>query len=163
PNVSRAMQYLNGTYAQWWNKKHDRVGHVFQGRFKDQIVQREGYFLTLCRYIALNPVRAQLAQQPDEWPWSSYRQILGLAPCPPFLVAEQVLGQFGEDHADVLRARYAEYVLENGEARDLAIVDRIRSKERILGDKQFKESVRSEAAVLPPLQQVIGSTEAAVI
>lgn len=54
PNLSEAMRRLNSVYAQWWNQRHERVSHVFQGRFKDQIVQREVYLLVLCRYVALN-------------------------------------------------------------------------------------------------------------
>src|SRR5258708_25864004 len=60
PNLSSAIRYLNSVYALWWNATHSRVGHVFQGRFKDQIVQPEGYLLSLLRYISLNPVRAGL-------------------------------------------------------------------------------------------------------
>jgi putative transposase len=77
-NISAAIRCLNGEYAQWWNRKHGKVGHAFQGRFKDQIVQRERYLLALLRYIALNPVRAGLAPRPEEWDWSSYRALAGL-------------------------------------------------------------------------------------
>lgn len=65
PNLSEAIRRINSVYAQWWNKRHERVGHVFQGRFKDQIVQREGYLLALCRYVAMNPVRAGLSECPE--------------------------------------------------------------------------------------------------
>src|SRR3954466_1537135 len=57
-NLSRAMQQLNGDYAQWWNWRHERVGHVFQGRFNAQVVQDGRYLANVCRYIVLNPVRA---------------------------------------------------------------------------------------------------------
>jgi len=79
PNLSEAMRRLNSIYAQWWNRRHERVGHVFQGRFKDQVVQREGYLTALCRYIALNPVRANLATRPEDWAWSSYAATSGCA------------------------------------------------------------------------------------
>src|SRR5688572_828803 len=59
-NLAEAMRDLNGEYGFWWNANHQRVGHVFQRRYKDQIVQREGYFLNLVRYVAVNPVRAKL-------------------------------------------------------------------------------------------------------
>ena len=58
PNLSEAMRRLNGNYALWWNRRHQRVGHVFQGRFKDQIVDRESYLFAVTRYVLMNPVRA---------------------------------------------------------------------------------------------------------
>ena len=67
PNLSAAIQYLNGVYAQWWNKRHKRVGHVLAGRFKAQLIQRDGYFLEACRYVVLNPVRAGLVKNVEDW------------------------------------------------------------------------------------------------
>ena len=97
PNLSEAIQRLNGVYAIWWNARHKMVGHTFQGRFKDQIVQREGYLWALCRYIARNPVRAKLVDDPAQWRWSSYRATAGLCPNPGFLLNEPILRQFGDD------------------------------------------------------------------
>jgi len=96
PNLSRAMQQLHGRYASWWNDRHGHVGHVLQGRFKAQIVQRDGYLTTLCRYVAMNPVRAGITERPEDWPWSSYRATLGLTPCPSFLSPRSTLNLFGE-------------------------------------------------------------------
>jgi REP element-mobilizing transposase RayT len=84
-NLSRAMHQLNGDYAQWWNWRHERTGHVFQARFNAQIVQDERYLATVCRYIVLNPVRAGMVNRPEDWPWSSYRAMIGLAARPAFL------------------------------------------------------------------------------
>ena len=92
PNLSTAVQYLNGVYAQWWNKRHARVGHVLQGRFKAQLIQREGYFLEACRYVVLNPVRAGLVQRVEDWAWSSYAATAGLAPEPALLTTGLILG-----------------------------------------------------------------------
>ena len=92
PNLSTAMQYLNGVYAQWWNKRHTRVGHVLQGRFKAQLIQREGYFLEACRYVVLNPVRAGLVTHVEDFAWSSYRSTAGLEPQPRWLTTELILG-----------------------------------------------------------------------
>ena len=65
------QQWLSG-YANWWCKRHRHPGHVFQGRFKADLVEDESYFWTVSRYIHLNPVRAGLAAHPADWPWSSY-------------------------------------------------------------------------------------------
>jgi putative transposase len=144
PNLSEAVRRLNSVYAQWWNKRHERVGHVFQGRFKDQIVQREGYILALSRYVVMNPVRAQLVERPEDWRWSSYRATLGLSPPEAFLAVSSTLCLFGDGEEALLRARFAEYVL--GGPTDECTVDRIRSCERILGTKGFRASVRASTS-----------------
>jgi REP element-mobilizing transposase RayT len=140
PNLSNAMRHLNSVYAQWWNRRHDRVGHVFQGRFKDQIVQGEGYFLKLCRYIARNPERAKLTARPEEWCWSSYPATIGLRPLPAFLNVLPILRQFGGDDDAELRARFRAYVESDP---DEEVEDRIRSTERVVGDQLFKAALRS--------------------
>ena len=84
-NLSAAMRQLNGIYTQWHNRTHSRVGHVFQGRFKAVIVQRESYLLELARYVVLNPVRAGICALPELWPWSSYRATAGSAAPPEWL------------------------------------------------------------------------------
>ena len=146
PNISEAMRQLNSRYAQWWNDRHDRVGHVFQGRFKAQIVQRENYLLTLCRYVVMNPVRAGITAHPADWPWSSYRATVGLDKCPPFLSARSVQYLFGDSDIDVLQTRFADYVVQPHPEED-PIIDRFRSREAILGDKAFKSAVRAEAGL----------------
>ncbi len=77
-NLSKGMRQLNGVYTQRFNRQHQRVGHVFQGRYKAIIVQKEAYLLELARYVVLNPVRAGMVGTPDQWPWSSYRATAGL-------------------------------------------------------------------------------------
>lgn len=144
PNLSEALRRVNSIYAQWWNRRHGRVGHVFQGRFKDQIVQREGYLLALCRYVALNPVRARLVERPEHWEWSSYAATVGLRPSPSFLALTAVLHQFGEGERPILQARFAGHVLGNPD-EGCCTEDRIRSSERILGDRAFKRAFRAEA------------------
>ena len=136
PNLSESIRRLNSAYAQWWNARHGRVGHVFQGRFKDQIVQREGYLLALSRYVVMNPVRARLVERPHEWPWSSYRATAGLIPCPSFLNPRATLELFGEADESLQRARFTQYV--ESELGDESTAERIRSNERILGTRAFK-------------------------
>ena len=141
PNLSEAIRRLNSEYAQWWNRRHGRVGHVFQGRFKDQIVDRENYMLTLSRYVVLNPVRASLCKRPEEWYWSSYQATMGFFPAPTFLSTELTLGLFGPGDVAMLRARFSATLAAG--VNDAALTDRIRSNERILGDAAFKKAVNS--------------------
>jgi putative transposase len=71
-NLSQGMRQLNGVVTQSMNRKHHRVGHLLQGRYKAILVEKDAYLLELCRYIVLNPVRANMVSSPDEWPWSSW-------------------------------------------------------------------------------------------
>ena len=72
PNLSVAIQWLNVSYAAYYNKRHQRVGHLFQGRFKAILIEADEYLKELSRYIHLNPVRAKTVTTPAEYPWSSY-------------------------------------------------------------------------------------------
>jgi REP element-mobilizing transposase RayT len=160
PNLPEAMQHLNGEYGTWWNLRHTRVGHVFQGRYKDQIVQREGYLLNLIRYIALNPVRAGLVKSPELWPWSTYRCTAGLAPVPGFLCPEPLLAAFGEGDPETLRARYVRHVTSAIGADDESY-KRFRSRQRIIGERQFKLALRKKLAATTESVTVVAGDVAA--
>ena len=95
PTLSKGMKYLNGTYTQAFNRRHKRVGHVFQGRYKGILVEKDSYLLELSRYIVLNPVRAHMVRSAKDWPWSSYRATAGLAKTHPLLTTDTILGNFG--------------------------------------------------------------------
>jgi putative transposase len=107
-NLSAGMRQLNGVYTQWHNRTQGKVGHVFQGRFKAIIVQRESYLLELARYVVLNPVRAGVCAQPQDWPWSSYAAMLGAAH-PPWLNTAWLLAQFGSS-SEQARSAYTDHV-----------------------------------------------------
>lgn len=107
--LSRGMQWLNGQYALRFNKRHKRVGHLFQGRFHGRLVQKESHLLELTRYVVLNPVRAGMVARPEEYRWSSYRATVGLEAPPEWLTIDWVLRQFGSE-PKAAAARYAEFV-----------------------------------------------------
>jgi len=96
PTLSRGMRNLNGHYSQWFNFRHQRVGHLLQGRYYSSLVDKETYLLEVARYILLNPVRSGLCEEPGLWPWSSYRATAGRAPVPGRLVVERLIREFGE-------------------------------------------------------------------
>jgi putative transposase len=96
-NLSRGMRHLNGVYTQAWNWKYQRPGHVFQGRFKAIIVEKDEYLLELSRYIVLNPVRAHMVLSAEEWKWSSYHPLAGLSEAPAWFTTDWVLAQFSPD------------------------------------------------------------------
>src|SRR3970282_548901 len=95
PNLTHGMQRLNQVYTQRFNRRHRRVGHVLQGRYKAIVVDKDGYLKELIRYVVLNPVRAKLVRLPERWAWSSYRATAGLSATPPWLAVDEVRGQFG--------------------------------------------------------------------
>jgi putative transposase len=97
PNLSVGMQRLNGLYAQWFNDLYGCAGHVFERRFYSRVIESNFYLYRLARYIALNPVRAGLCEEPSGWQWSSYRGLVGDAPTPKFMVTDWLLRQFGAE------------------------------------------------------------------
>ncbi len=103
------MQFLNGTYASRYNTAHERDGHVFQGRFHDELVRRHEHLLESIRYIALNPVRASLVPRAELWRWSSHGAITGIRAQQGWLDQNGVLALFDADR-QVARIRYAEFV-----------------------------------------------------
>ena len=108
-NLSRGMRQLNGIYTQAYNRRHNRVGHIFQGRFKAILVEKESYLLELCRYVVLNPVRARTVEKAEDWGWSSYRATAGMSKAVPFLTIDWILGQFGDKKGHAVR-RYKKFV-----------------------------------------------------
>jgi REP element-mobilizing transposase RayT len=115
-NLSKGMRELNGRYTQGFNRRHRRVGHLFQGRFKAILVERESYLLELCRYVVLNPVRAKMVTSPARYKWSSYRATAGQGAAPSFLTIAWVLAQFGNRRGEAIR-RYRTFVREGIGAR----------------------------------------------
>lgn len=110
-NLSAGMRQLNGVYTQRFNRQHSRVGHVFQGRYKAILVQKQNYLLELCRYIVLNPVRARMVRAAKDWPWSSYRAYTGLTEIPSWLSCDWVLSSFSKNRAKAW-LKFKEFVAE---------------------------------------------------
>ena len=111
--LTRGMRDVNGVYAQGFNRRHSRVGHVFQGRYKALLVERGSYLLEVIRYIVRNPVVARLCETPDAWDWSSHRATIGVANAPACLSVDATLKHFGPD-AVTSRRRYGQFVSLEG-------------------------------------------------
>jgi len=111
-NLSRGMQWLGQAYASHVNRRRGRAGHLFQGRFKSAVVEKDAYLHALTRYVHLNPVRAKMVKSPSEYRWSSYRAYLGLAPSPPWLETQETLMRFGRSLREARRA-YRAFVEES--------------------------------------------------
>lgn len=110
-NLSKGMRQLNGVYTQYFNRTHSHVGHVFQGRYKAILVQKDNYLLELARYIVLNPVRARMVRAAEDWPWSSYRATSGIVESPDWLSTDWLLLVFAKTRSTAIK-RYREFVAE---------------------------------------------------
>jgi len=148
-NLSAGMRQLNGIYTQKFNRKHGKTGHVFQGRFKSIMVDKDSYLLELCRYIVLNPVRAGMAQHPKDYPWSSYCATAGLEKKLGFLSTDWILAQFGNDRKQV-QQEYRRFVLAGLSAESPW---KKLTGQCLLGKEPFLEKL------LPFLQKKTGCTE----
>jgi REP-associated tyrosine transposase len=95
PNLGAGMRRLNQIYAQWFNHRHDRVGHLFEQRYWSRLLLGEADVVAVARYIAANPVRAGLCGRPEDWSWSSARALQGLCRPPAFLDVERARRALG--------------------------------------------------------------------
>ncbi len=110
-NLSKGMRQLNGVYTQYYNRRHDRVGHVYQGRFKGILVERDAYLLELARYVVLNPIRANMVKTIRSWKWSSYKAMIGEVSVQTWLETNWILGQFAKQRKSAIES-YANFVRE---------------------------------------------------
>ena len=132
-NLARGMRQLNGTYTQYFNRRHHLVGHLFQGRYKAILVQKEAYLLELIRYVVLNPLRARMVASLDEWEWSSHPYVLGRKPAPPWLETDWLLSMFGSERTPAVAA-YCMFVMQG---RDLPSPLEETKHQLMLGDASF--------------------------
>lgn len=142
--LSRGMQWLNGKYSLVFNRRHGRVGHLFQGRFKGLLIDKDAYSLEVLRYVALNPVRAGIVAKPEHYRWSSHRALLGLTPAPDWLAIDDALSQFGPNRA-IARAAYRTFVddgIRNGRCPWDDLVGQI-----YLGGENWSDRMRDELAL----------------
>lgn len=159
PNLSQAIQWVNVSYAGYFNRKYQRNGHLFQGRFKSILVDADEYLKQLSRYIHLNPVRANLVEHPDEYKWSSYSTITGKTKEPAWLESAWLLSQFGTKRKQAI-TNYKKFV-EEANTKDLKNPAKDLSGGFILGSPDFviwiKEiflSTRSDENEIPQLREL---------
>jgi REP element-mobilizing transposase RayT len=139
--LAKIMQGLQQSYTLYFNRKYKLVGHLFQGRYKDILCDRDSYLLELVRYIHLNPVRSKIVADPGDYRWSSHGEYLGSGRKreTATVQTEWVLEQFGPGLARA-RRKYKEFVFDGigaGHRDDFYEV----KEQRFLGDDQFVEKV----------------------
>jgi putative transposase len=168
PNLSLLMRHINGVYTQRFNQRHRKVGHLFQGRFKAVLVDRDSYLLEVCRYVELNPVRAGMVAAPGDWPWSSCAALTGQAPCPPWLDRAAVWGYLvGEDAATHALAKKASLAYADlvAAGKDVSLWPDHLRQQMYLGDEAFvlrMQALASDRAVsnkeIPKVQRASPKT-----
>ena len=150
-NLSRLMRHINGVYTQQCNRRHGLVGHLFQGRFKAILVDRDAYLMALCRYVERNPVAAGLVATADEWAWSSYRAHVCKAPTPPWLDSDglhgYLLGRPVADERDrrLAAQKYAALVTDADEGEASLWQTGLR-QQVFLGDEDFVARMQALAS-----------------
>lgn len=143
--LARGMRQLNGVYTQRFNRAHARVGHVYQGRYSAVLVQKERHLLEVLRYIVLNPVRAGMVSDARDWPWSSYRAAIDIAPSPPWLLTDGLAAIFGSGAEG--RLQFVRFV-EDG--IDMPSCWRNLKGQIYLGDSRFVSDAQACIAVDAP-------------
>jgi len=142
------MRHINGVYTQSFNRRHGKVGHLFQGRFKAVLVDADTYFLEVCRYVDLNPLRAGLVPRPDDWAWSSYRALVGLNSAPSWLNRAAVYKQLAPRAPQRDGpARYAEHVAQG---QGVKLWDEALTGQIYLGGPAFVARMQAKLEVEAP-------------
>jgi putative transposase len=149
-NLSLGMRQINGVYTQDFNRRHQREGHLFQGRFKAILLERESYLLELCRHVVLNPVRAGVAEKPEDYAWSSFRATSGAEEPPRFLAADWVLSQFDNDPTKAHK-QYRDFVMEGLGGKQ--IWQDLKSQ-CILGSPRFLAEIKPALKGKPHLREI---------
>ena len=137
-NLSKGMRQLNGVYTQAYNKRHGRVGHLFQGRFKGILVQKDSHFLEVCRYVVLNPIRAKAISHPQQYRWSSYRATAGMGQAHDCLALDEILNHFSQRKA-VAQQKYRDFIQDG--IGNPSIWDDLEAQS-LLGLEGFAEALR---------------------
>jgi putative transposase len=139
-NLLKVMHGINGRYTGYFNRKYGRVGHLFQGRYRGIVIDKDSYLIPLSRYVHLNPVRAGVVERPEHYRWSSYRGYIGRGRECEWLECSWVLSQFGRDRNGA-RRKYKEYVEQALKEKVENPLERLHGQV-ILGGEEFVNRVK---------------------
>jgi putative transposase len=134
PNISRLMQHLNGSYAQFFNWRHRYRGHAYESRFHSQLIEDGNYLGSAIAYVARNPVEARLVKDAAHWKWSSYRATVGRCACPGFLTVDWLTRVFQADTVAASRRLFSVAVHKDDPESDLDAAVR--------GGEDFRQAIK---------------------
>ena len=149
-DLAKGMRQINGVYTQAFNRHHSRVGHVFQGRYKAILVDKNAYLLEVVRYVLLNPVRAGMTRNASQWHWSSYRAMLGKTAVPDWLAVDWLLSQFARRQSTA-RSRFIQFVKEG---KDQPQIWSQLTRQIYLGSERFVRRMQNKIATDRDLSEV---------
>lgn len=147
-DLSAGMHDLNSGYASWFNRRHQRVGSLYQGRFKAILVEDESYAWTLSRYIHLNPVRAKMVKRPENHAWSSYRYFLRARGAPAWLDWQTVLDEMGKNRSRTRQA-YRQFIAQGIKEDPASPLEQVVGKV-LLGSADWVERMRKTLGHVKP-------------
>jgi len=137
-NLSKGMRQLNGVYTQSFNRAHDQIGPLFQGRFKSIVIEKQSYLLEVCRYVVSNPTRMKRARPADKYRWSSCRATAGDVSAPEWLYSEWILSNFGSNPV-TSQKKYRQYISHcTGDTSPLSS----KSHQVLLGSPEFLKKMQ---------------------
>lgn len=139
-NLSKGMRQLNGVFTQASNRRHQRSGHLFQGRYKAILVDADTYLLELARYVVLNPVRARMVDHPGKWLWSSYNAMTSKALASSWLATDRLLAQFADKRNEAVQ-RYIQFVSQGIGQESIW---RHLNRQVFLGDDHFVQQMQQK-------------------
>ena len=158
-NLAKGMRQLNGVYTQRFNRVHTRAGHVFQGRYKSILVQKESYLLELARYIVLNPVRAQMVRSAKDWHWSSYRATAEFIKAEKWLTVDWILAAFSRKKIVAVK-QYRAFV---SAGRNQSKPWEELKNQIFLGDDAFVDEMQSKISPETNLSEIPSSQKRRVV
>ena len=141
-SISDIMHFINSVYAMRFNKKYQRTGHLFQGRFRSILVDKDNYLLELSRYIHNNPVKAGLVNKPEYYKWSSYGAYVRKEK-DDIVATELILSQFRNNFKEETKC-YADFVNDNKGTLEEDWLKNNTKRQRFLGNKYFVNKVVRE-------------------
>ncbi len=137
--ISKIMQGINQSYTQYFNKRYKKVGHLFQGRYKALLCDKDGYLLAIIRYIHLNPVRARIVKMPEDYVWSSHDVYIGKAK-QNFVDNDFALSMFSRNRGVSIK-KYKQFVKEGiGEPYEEFHIG------EFIGDETFAEEMKGKVS-----------------
>ena len=142
--LSRIIQNISFRYSRYVNKRRDRVGHLFQGRYKAILIDADNYLLQLVRYIHNNPVRAGIVKTPDKYPWCSHSVYIDDITV-PWLTTEWVLSQFDQQKETAIHY-YRSFIHVGKDEGHLTKFHRGNTEGEILGSDNFAEEAYAKAS-----------------
>lgn len=157
PNLNRIMQYLNSSYANYFKTRHKQIGHIFQGRYKALLIEKDTYLLELIRYVHLNPVRAGITENLMKYPWSSLGEYLQQEK--EFVDVDDILPFFGKGKREAIKAVIT-FLSESKEYNE-AELEWLKKPYGgyILGKREFIKIILKQLKEKPPTKDTIRSKE----